>query len=239
MTGATRTVAVLGGTGKTGRAVCAALTDRGAVARPLSRRHREHLPAALAGCDAAYVIAPNMHPDEPGLVAEACAALVVTGVGRVVYHSVAAPYAPSMPHHVGKAVAEDVVRRSGLAWTVLQPAPYLQNLDLTRTVRVPYRADAQFGFLDLADLGRAAATVLLDDGHVGATYELASRQATVAVLAAEAGVGVEVVGAGEWAVREGADLEPRVREWLLAMFAHYDAHGLPVGTRVLEWLLRS
>ena len=71
--------------------------------------------------------------------------------------------------------AEDLVRRSGLAWTILQPGVYVQNFDLTRPVPVPYDVHARFGFLDLADLGEAAATVLTEDGHEGATYELASR----------------------------------------------------------------
>jgi NAD(P)H dehydrogenase (quinone) len=218
-------VAVLGGHGKTGSAVCGALAGQGVDALPLGRADWPDLAPALAGCDAAYVIAPNLHPDEPAYVASALAALAAAGVGRVVYHSVASPYAPAMPHHVGKAVSEDMVRRSGLAWTILQPGAYLQNLDLTGPLDLPYSPDARFGFLDLADLGRAAAVVLTEDGHEGATYELATRVATVRELADEAGV----------EVRQVAD--PGSHPWLSAMFAHYDAHGLPVGTRVLAALL--
>jgi uncharacterized protein YbjT (DUF2867 family) len=216
-------VAVLGGHGKTGRAVCAALVARAADAVPLGRA--DDLGTALTGCDAAYVIAPNLHPDEPAYVATALAALTTAGVPRVVYHSVASPYLPELPHHLGKAVAEDLVRRSGLAWTILQPGVYLQNFDLSGPVRVPYDVDAPFGFLDLADLGAAAATVLLGDGHVGATYELASRQATVAELAAEAGVPAERIP------------DPGEHPWLSAMFGYYDRHGLPAGTLPLRALL--
>lgn len=222
-------VALLGGHGKTGRAVAAALAARGATPRPLGRA--DPLPDRLAGCAAAYLVAPNLHADEPALVGGWLEALREAGVARVVYHSVASPYAPAMPHHLGKAAAEDLVRRSGLAWTVLQPGAYLQNLDLGADVVVPYDVHARFGFLDLADLGAAAAAVLLDDGHVGATYELATRVASVAELAAEAGVAAT---RGEW---DGAALPAREREWLGAMFAHYDAHGLLVGTRVLAGLL--
>lgn len=210
-------VAVFAGRGKTGRAVSAHLPD----ARPLGRDGWD-----VSGCDAAYLIAPNLHPDEPAYVAAALAALTAAGVGRVVYHSVASPYVPAMPHHVGKAVSEDLVRRSGLAWTILQPGAYLQNLDLSGpVVRVPYDVDAPFGFLDLADLGRVAARVLLDDGHTGATYELASRRATVRQLAEEAGATAEQVA------------DPGTHPWLSAMFAYYDEHGLPAGTRTLQALL--
>ncbi|MCA1481428.1 hypothetical protein I6F37_41605, partial [Bradyrhizobium sp. NBAIM08] len=96
-------VAVVGGHGKTGRAVYAALDD----AVPLGRAEWPDLASAVAGCEAAYVIAPNLHPDEPAYVASVLAALTEAGVGRVVYHSVASPYVPAMPHHVGKAVSED------------------------------------------------------------------------------------------------------------------------------------
>jgi NAD(P)H dehydrogenase (quinone) len=220
-----RRVAVLGGHGKTGRAVCDALADRGLDAVPLGRSDWPDLAGAVAGSDAAYVIAPNLHPDEPAYVASALAALAAGGVGRVVYHSVASPYAPAMPHHVGKAVCEDLIRRSGLAWTILQPGAYIQNLDLTGPLDLPYSPDVRFGFLDLADLGRAAAVVLTEDGHEGATYELASRVATVRELADEAGVPLRRVA------------DPGTHPWLSAMFAYYDDHGLPVGTRVLGWLL--
>jgi uncharacterized protein YbjT (DUF2867 family) len=225
-------IAVLGGHGKTGAAVAGALASRGATAVPLGRADWPDLAGALSGCSAAYLIAPNLHPDEPSYVASALEAAREAGVRRVVLHSVASPYAPDMPHHLGKARAEDLVRRSGLAWTILQPGAYLQNLDLTGPVRVPYDVHAPFGFADLADVGEAAATVLLEDGHEGATYELASRVATVAELAAEAGVTAERID--DWA---GEGLDDRERTWLRAMFAYYDRHGLPVGTLPLRALL--
>ena len=217
-------IAVLGGHGKTGRAVCAALAARGVEARPLGRADWPALAAAVAGCESAYVIAPNLHPDEPAYVEEALTALTEAGVGRLVYHSVASPYAPDMPHHLGKAVSEDLVRRSGLAWTILQPGAYLQNLDLSGPVEVPYDVDAVFGFADLADVAEVAALVLTEEGHVGATYELASRVATVAELAAEAGV-------------TARRTDERPGGWLGAMFDYYDRHGLPVGTRTMAGLL--
>jgi NAD(P)H dehydrogenase (quinone) len=221
----TSRVAVVGGHGKTGRAVSAALAARGAVAVPLGRADWADLAGALADCDAVYVIAPNLHPDEPAYVDAVVAAAATAGLGRLVYHSVASPYVPEMPHHLGKAKAEDVVRRSGLAWTILQPGAYLQNLDLTGPVRVPYDVHAVFGFADLPDVAEAAATVLLDDRHVGATYELASRVASVAELATEAGVTAERTA------------DPGTHPWLSAMFAYYDRHGLPVGTLPLSALL--
>lgn len=233
---------MLGGTGKTGRAVCAAI---GPGAVPLGRVAWGDLAGALAGCQAVYVIAPNMHPDEEWYVDTALAAAREAGVYRVVLHSVASPYLPAMPHHLAKARAEDVVRRSGLDWTILQPGVYLQNFAWEHPVRIAYRADAPFGFADLEDVARVAALVLADGSHIGvpvgvhigATYELASVRSTVTELAARHGSSVEVITRSAWAASEGAGLEPRVRDWLLAMFGYYDAHGLPAGTETMRLLL--
>jgi NAD(P)H dehydrogenase (quinone) len=218
-------VAIVGGNGKTGRAVAGGLDQRGAEAVPLGRAEWEDLAVAMRGCDAAYVVAPNFHDDEPAYVEHALEGCRGAGVERVAYHSVASPYLPEMAHHLGKAEAEHRVRRSGLAWTILQPGVYLQNFDLTGPVALPYDVHARFGFLDLADLGRAVATVLLEDGHIGATYELASRVASVAELAAETGTTAERV--------EASDAPPGLR----AMFEYYDRHGLLAGTLPLRALL--
>ena len=233
-----RRIAVLGGSGKTGRAVRSALESRGTVAVSIGRADWANLPAELRGCDAAYVIAPNLHADEPAYVAQVLAACQDAGLQRAVYHSVALPYAAEMPHHLAKARAEELVRRSGLAWTVLQPGAYLQNFPLDGSpIRVAYSLGATFGLAHLGDVGEAAATVLLEPGHDGVGYELASFPATVAEVARAAGAEVDEVTPEEWARTDGRDLEPRVREWLLAMFRYYDHHGLPVGTRPLATLL--
>ena len=241
-------VAVVGGSGKTGRAVRAALEARGAASFAIGRRDWDRLPDALADADRIYLIAPNLHPDEPGYVGTAVEAARAAGIERLVYHSVAAPYAPDMPHHLGKARAEDVVRRSGLAWTILQPCAYVQNLvpglrHDPPALRLPYSTETAFGLVDLADVGEAAAVTLLDDGHVGATYELGGRAVALVDVARTAegvlgrAVTADRVEPEEWARTEGAGLGPRERDWLLRMFAYYDVHGLPTGSLPLAALL--
>ena len=97
---------------------------------------------------------------------------------------------------------------------------------------MPYDVDAPFGFADLQQVAEAAAVVLFQDGHAGASYELATRTGTVAELAAEAGVRAERID--DWS---GEGLDERQRAWLRAMFDYYDRHGLPVGTLPLRALL--
>ena len=247
-------VAVCGASGKTGRALVGALRRRGAQVRGLGRPAVDlgtgaGLEPALSGCEALYLMAPNVHPDEPGLVARTLDAARRAGVQRVVYHSVAQPYAPAMPHHLDKAAGEDLVRRSGLAWSVLQPCAYLQNLVPALladppALTVPYSVDVPFGFVDLDDVAEAAARVLTEPGHSGATYELGGpRPLTVRDVA---GLAAEVLGRPvpatatsqeDWSGGPGRELPAPARERLLAMFASYDEHGLLTGSLPLRALL--
>ena len=147
---------------------------------------------------------------------------------------------PAMPHHLAKAEAEDVVRRSRHG--VDDPPARVRTCRTSRwTARrsgSPTGPTRRSGFTHLDDLAEAAATVLLEDGHEGATYELASIRATPADVAAAAGADLDVITPDEWARTDGAGpSSERVREWLLAMFAYYDRHGLPAGTLAMRALL--
>ena len=242
-------IAVVGASGKTGQAISAALEARDVTVTAIGRAQWGDLAGALSGCAAVSVIAPNFHPDEPAYVAEVLAAAHAAGVRRVVYHSVATPYAPAMPHHLAKARAEDLVRRSSSAWSVVQPCAYVQNLvplllSGTPLLEVPYAVDRPFGLVDLADVAEATARILLEDGHVGATYELGGPAlVTVADVAAEASTVLDRTIAAvrsdpsAWASGPGAGLDVRERAGLLAMYGYYDRHGLPAGGRVLRHLL--
>lgn len=237
----TADVVVVGGRGKTGRAVVEAVRARGGSARPVGRAELRDPAAALRGAAAVHVMAPNLHPDEAGLVRDLLAAARTAGVSRVVHHSVAAPYEPGMPHHLAKAEAERLVRASGLEWVVLQPCAYVQNFvpqlqGPEPAVTVPYDPDAPFGLVDLADVGEVAAAALAGDVPAGSTLEVGGpRTVTVRDVARAAAlvlgreVPVRRVSSAQWAAGPGAPRDARERAWLVAMFDHYDRHGLPCG----------
>ncbi|MCQ9388569.1 NmrA family NAD(P)-binding protein [Brevibacterium sp. 50QC2O2] len=243
------TIAVIGGHGKTGRAVIGGLKRLDQESVAVGRAQLADPGTALSEAAAIYLIAPNMCADEPGFVDTWLSAAAEAGVERVVYHSVAAPYAPQMPHHLHKAMSEDLVRRSGLDWTILQPCAYAENLlpglrEPQPQIRIAYSPDTPFGLIGLDDVGAIAARVLLESGHTGASYELGGPElVTVRQVAriAEAALGrpvdLRVESVDDWAAGPGAGLEARERDWLAAMFAYYDAHGLPVGGRVAQMLL--
>lgn len=257
----------MGASGKTGRAVTGALAARGFRVRAAVRSERaaESVYAAGAGELAAldletgagleralqnvwgvYHLAPNVHPDEVGMAQRVTAAAAAAGAGRLVFHSVLHPDDASMPHHLRKARAEEVVRTGGVPWTVLRPAAYHQNLvpaALVGEIAVPYSLDSPFTNVDLGDVARVAATVLAEDGHEGAVYDLAGPEVlTVREMAAEASralgrpVTAQQVSREGWLAGPGAALPESARADLLAMFASYDREGL-VGGSAWLWAL--
>lgn len=259
-------VAVLGASGTTGRRVVAALRRRGLPVVALSRhpaptgdpgvvaRHAElREPAtvrrALEGASAAYLIPPTFQGDETRLLADAATSCQQAGVDRVVLHSVLHPHTPTMAHHLRKADAEDALRRTDAAWTVLQPAMYVQTVTqaLARgttadgVVPVPWDVTTALTPVHLGDVAEVAARVLDEPGHEHASYELAGPQA----LSAEQMVAqiAEVTGRDLRARQVDVhDVLPYPAgsveaETLVAMCEEYGRHGLLGNPRVLEMLL--
>lgn len=234
-------IGVLGGRGKTGDAVLTALSDQGQDSKALGRTEFEDLESHLVGCDAVYLIAPNMMPGEAEYVARVLDAMKAAGVSRLGYHSVAAPFVPEMPHHLGKAQAELVVRTSGLDWTILQPCAYTQNfvpaLRSGSELVVPYDLDQVFGLIDVVDVAEVAARTLLDDSFIGSTLELGGPAlvsirdlATAATAVLNREITARQITAVEWAQEFGQGLSKFERSWLMAMFEYYDSCGLPAGS---------
>ena len=179
------TVLVTGAAGKTGCAVTRALAGSGLAVRAVVRRSAqgralaevgaddsveadlldaEALVAAARGVDALYHICPNVHPQEVAIGRNAIAAARAAGVRRFVFHSVLHPITEEMPHHWAKMRVEEALLESGLEVTVLQPAPYMQNLLGSwpaivdnGVYRVPYSLDSRVVMVDLEDVAEVAA----------------------------------------------------------------------------------
>ncbi|MFW5475098.1 NmrA family NAD(P)-binding protein [Knoellia sp. CPCC 206450] len=249
-------VLVIGAAGKTGRAVTRALLARGAVVRaavrpgststpyagpsvhvvPLDLVSGTGLPVAVAGVDAVYHLAPNVHPDEVGMARRVAEAAAAEGISHFAFHSVLHPDDSSMPHHVRKGEAERTVRDVVPSAVVLRPAAYHQNLvdaALAGRIAVPYSLDTPFTNVDLDDVAEVAALVLTEEGHEGSTHDLAGSEslsvrdlAAVATEVLERPVETVAVPLQEWLDGAAASLPEQARDDLAAMFRSYDREGL-------------
>jgi uncharacterized protein YbjT (DUF2867 family) len=157
-----------------------------------------------------------------------------------------------MPHHWLKMRVEEQLLESGLNYTILQPAAYMQNVlaqwehVLEQGIyAVPYSVETRLGLVDLEDVAEAAAIVLTEPGHEGATYELAGAEAlaqgeVAAILSQQLGrrVRAEVVPREVWEkrVRESGLGDYQV-DTLVKMFRYYERCGFWGNPRVLTCLL--
>jgi len=267
-------ILVTSAAGKTGRAVIRALSAKGAVVRALAHRPEqvrsvEELGAqevhvgdmrvqatmdrAARGVRAVYHICPNVSPDEVAIGEIAISAARSAGVERFVYHSVLHPQTEAMPHHWHKLHVEERLFESGLRYTILQPSAYMQNVLAhwdqileQGTYPVPYAVETRLGMVDLEDVAAAAAVVLTQPGHAGATYELGGTEVlsqieVTTTLGQQLGrpVRAEVVPLEAWERRARASgLSDYQVETLVRMFRYYERYGFWGNPRVLGWLLR-
>ncbi len=253
--------------GRTGSAVVRALWSRGHRVRAVVSGARERpeltalaadvvaadlrdpaaAEAALAGAEALYVIWPNFDPGEATGAAALLAAARRAGVARVVYHSVLRPQARAMPHHAAKDRVEEALDGSGLAWRVLQPCAYADNLDgqlpavaASGLFRSPWGLTTGQSLVDLRDVADAAVLLLTEAGLDGGTFEAVGPEPLTApriaeLLAARLGGPVRAVDAlPDGPIPPESDYAAHCRR---RMFDHYRAHGFTGSPRVLEALL--
>ena len=186
---------VVGATGNVGRSLSSILAATGAAVtavsrgrRPLAvpegvRHHRadlerpESLRPALAGAEAMFLLVEGAgaHLNMSDILRVAAAG----GVKRIVLQSSqAVGTRPEAASHAPLHAIEDLVRRSGLGWTILRPGGFASNafawadpVRTTRTVAAPF-GDVGLPVIDPDDIAEVAAVVLRDSAHDGRTYEL-------------------------------------------------------------------
>ncbi len=213
---------------------------------------RNAVTAALRGVATVYHICPNVHPQEAAIGARMLELAAETEVRGLVLHSVLHPQIRAMPHHWAKLEVEERIFESGLEYTILQPAPYMQNVfgqwpqvEAHGVYETPYATTTRIVMVDLEDVAEVAARVLTESGHTGATYELCGGELLdqteiASILARRLGraVAAEPIARTDWArraLRDGLDRE-RV-ETLQAMFRYYEHYGMIGSPSVLTKLL--
>jgi NAD(P)H dehydrogenase (quinone) len=206
--------------------------------------------SSMQGARSVYHICPNMSPDEAVIGKSVIDEARMARVEQFIYHSVLHPQTEKMTHHWQKLRVEEMIFESGLPFTILQPAPYMQNLLAgwksiieDGVLHVPYSVNSKFSFVDLEDVAEAARIVLTGPDHINAIYELAGTVPMSLVEVAgifgrvlNRNVRAEKEGIGDWRLRaEG--LSEYAMENLVRMFEYYDQWGLAGNPNVLRWLM--
>ena len=264
-------ILVTGAGGKTGRAIIKILSDAESISALIHReenvsplkslgaekvilgdlRDDDAIRYSMQGIRAVYHICPNMSPDEFSIGKLVINEARKAGVEHFVYHSVLHPQAERMYHHWQKMRVEEMLFESELPFTILQPAPYMQNLLASwkniigeGVLRVPYSTHSKFSFIDLEDLAEVAKTVLTEADHKNAIYELSGTMPMSHVEVAETfehvlnrEVRAEKEEIRDWRLRAGGASEYAI-ENLIKMFEYYDQWGLLGNTNVLKWVLK-
>ncbi|SMD07833.1 SDR family oxidoreductase [Lentzea albidocapillata] len=188
-------IVVTGATGNIGRPLTRALAESGEQVTAVSRNAAEvpdgvrHVQADLAdarslepaldGAKALFLLlSGDLHAADAS-PADIIVQAKANGVRRIVLLStlgvVTRPFGTT---RVAMRELEDVVRNSGLDWSILQPGGFASNaLWWAESVRANRMVAAPFGdtgvpILDPADIAEVAAACLTDDRHNGAVYEL-------------------------------------------------------------------
>ncbi len=136
--------------------------------------------AGLDGVDRVFLLRPPQMSD-PRAMRPFIDAMKDAAVAQVVFLSVqGAGSNPFVPHHG----IEQYLKKSGLAWTFLRPSFFMQNLSTTHRADICERdevyvpaGNGRTNFIDVADIGEAAAVCLTTPGHDRTAYELTGSEA--------------------------------------------------------------
>lgn len=183
-------ILVTGATGTVGKAVLDALAGRDDVIATTRDRAKEDARTrwfdfekplsyspALEGVSRLFLLLPPGMRSAPERFRSVLFAAKRAGATHAIFLSVRnADRIPILPHRG----LERELERSGLGWTHLRPNDFMQNFATVPVLRDGIRGgelwaaggDARTSYVDVRDVGEAAARVLTEDGHEGRAYPL-------------------------------------------------------------------
>lgn len=215
----------------------------------------DDLKKALEGTDSIYFICSAGNPDEYRMGQLAIEISKEMKLKHFIYHSVLHSLLWEMPHHKQKNQVENALVNSGLAYTIIQPAVFMQNLQMSleqvKQTGIWHQKfytenDTALCMVDLNDVAEAVAIIAGDlESHTGATYELCGtenlkledvlhvlrsryhREITAEYISDQTFLdGLRKSGADEYK-----------QDMMIKMFYHYNEHSFMGNARVLASLL--
>lgn len=197
-------ILVTSSTGLTGKAVVKAMASKGIEVRAMVHSAKKSdemlgigatdtvigdiasyndLLSAMKGMDSIYYICPTAREDEAEIGKLAIRAAKEIGVRRFIYQSVLHSIEPELPHHRQKLEVERSLIDSGLVYTIVQPAPFMQNILNSKDALIHDKIFVQKFFtdrdstnrinlIDVSDLGYCVAEIASGNEYHFSTLEL-------------------------------------------------------------------
>lgn len=207
--------------------------------------------SAAVGVDGVFHIGPAFASRESDMGVTMVEAAKAAGVSKFVFSSVMHPSLSKLTNHAAKRPVEEALYESGMTFTVLQPAIFMQTMqggwnEIIRTGRFsqPYSRRVKTCYVDYRDVAEVAAEAFVSEKFNNGTFELCApgmfNRSEIAALMSEA---LEVhIEAAEVAFDVWADMqripEGHVRAGLKRMYADYNQFGFHGGNPlVLKCLL--
>lgn len=203
---------------------------------------------AVVGVESVMHIPPRFREDEAEIGLRVLGAAKAAKVGHFVFCSVFHPQMRDLDHHYNKLLVEEAVIDSGLPFTILQPASFMQNLRVEwpaikeKGVYLrAYSAQQKMALIDTDDLGEAAARALTEPQYRGGVFELCgpdrlTNDEMAAIITEEWGkpVRADKQSLEDWKVwAVGRGWKPWSIDAYMKMCRHYDAHGYAGGNPVV------
>ena len=261
------------GAGKTGKAITQALTAHGLDVRAIVQKDDQiaemkqvgaqevfvsdlmdetTLNKAFFGSSAVFHVCLRMHPQEEEIGQLMIQLAEKNHLKHFVYQSVLHPQIEALPDHWKKMHVEAQLFRMKIPFTILQPAPYMQNVldDLDKMLktgeyRIPYPRSSKISMIDLNDLAEIVVKVFTESGHENAIYELASNETLsgLDVATVTAAVTGKLILAGaldrkKWEKNSrAAGLSDYAIDTSLKLFQYYEENHFVGNPNQLTWLL--
>ncbi len=196
-----KTILVTAGNGNQARAVIPQLSEAGFRVRAMRRVDRsgsgpKDLGAqeviigdacspddafrALEGVHTVYHVGPSFHPREREMGFNMIEQAKRAGIEHFILSSVLHPILTGLPQHAIKRDIEEYLIESGLNFTILQPADYMQMVSLgvspdNSVFLLGWNLDKRQALVDLDDVAEVLVKIITKGQvHYGATYELSN-----------------------------------------------------------------
>ena len=202
--------------------------------------------SAAVGADAVFHIGPAFALRESDMGVTMVEAARAAGVTKFVFSSVIHPSISKLTNHASKRPVEESIYESGMTFTILQPAIFVQTMEggcreVIRTGKfaLPYSRRVKTCYVDYRDVAEVAAEAFVSEKFDNGTFELCApgmfnRVEIAAMMSSALELRIE---AGELSFDVWADTaqipDGPVRNGLKRMYADYNQYGFRGGNATI------